>query len=102
MARESGRRDLANDRAQGVVEVERGRLGEVQGTRDRLELTDPLRPRRPLKRHRLGSRERVGDVEHDRRKHQSGHDEQVDLDGEPGRAGRDQHGHPETHCGERP
>ena len=42
VAREPGRRDLSNDRAQGVVEVERGRLGEAQGTRDRLELTDPL------------------------------------------------------------
>ena len=46
VAREPGRRDLANDRTQDVVEVERGRLGEIERPRNRFELTEPLRPRR--------------------------------------------------------
>ena len=42
VAREPSRRDLANDRAQAVVEVERRRLGEIQRARDGFELPDPL------------------------------------------------------------
>ena len=58
MAREPGRRDLTNDRAQHVVEVEGGCLGEIEGASDRFELTNPPRPGWLLVRHGLGRRER--------------------------------------------